>query len=86
MRSGRVVKEGEQPLKTVKVRATTISKKRAIGMVGEISTGAIDGDPDGVTQGMYSFGQTEIYRPPPVVNVCSPYHACTAILTYMLIG
>ncbi|KIJ26683.1 hypothetical protein M422DRAFT_191935, partial [Sphaerobolus stellatus SS14] len=67
MRSGRVVKEGEQALKMVKVRATTISKKRAIGMAGETASGTVEGDSEAM-QGMYTFNQTELYRPPPVVN------------------
>lgn len=63
MRSGRVVKEGEQPLKTAKVRPVTINRKRAL----EVADTAVS--TSGVTQGLYAEFQTELYIPPPVVNV-----------------
>jgi len=54
-------------MKMIKVRATTIGKQRALGIAGESASGTVGGGE--VMQGMYSFAQTEVYRPPPVVNV-----------------
>ncbi|KAF8527521.1 hypothetical protein BU17DRAFT_81725 [Hysterangium stoloniferum] len=69
MRSGRVVTEGEQPMKFVKVRAVTINRRRAIGIAGEDEpVTAVSGKGEGVMQGLYAEHQTEIYHPPPVVN------------------
>lgn len=68
MRSGRVVVEGEQPLKWVKVRAVTLGRRRALGIAGEASH-ATHTEGDGATQGLYAESQTEIYHPPPVTNV-----------------
>lgn len=64
MRSGRVVKAGQQPMKSVKVRASTISKTRAIGIAGETMERESQ-----VMQGLYAYDQTELYQPPPVINV-----------------
>lgn len=63
MRSGRTVKEGAQPMKWVKVRAMTVNKRRELEVVGEASG---DGE---VLQGLYALNQTELYQPPPVINV-----------------
>ena len=68
MRTGRVVIEGEQAMKLVKIRAVTVGRKRALGIAGEGQ--GVDSEGDGVMQGLYSEEQTELYRPPPVVNVC----------------
>ena len=66
MRSGRVVSAGEQPLKYVKQRAATLNRRRELeiraGMEG--SNGSSD-----VMQGLYAERQTEIYIPPPVIDV-----------------
>ena len=94
MRQGRTVVVGAQPLKWVKQRAVTVSKKRAIEVAlserrerrasGEGGGVDEDGDggggpgdgggdgfgsSDGVLQGLYAAHQTELYRPPPVVDV-----------------
>lgn len=69
MRSGRVVKEGEQPLKSVKVRPVTINRKRALELADNEPLTGVSGDTDGVTQGLYAENQTEMYIPPPVIDV-----------------
>lgn len=67
MRIGRVVAEGEQPMKSVKVRAVTLGRRRTISIAGQegYSTNA----EDGAMQGLYSKSQTVLYRPPPVIDV-----------------
>lgn len=50
-REGRVVSEGQQPLKRVKPRAATLNRKREIG---EAQRGG-----DTVVQGLYSEEQTK---------------------------
>ena len=69
MRHGRVVRAGEQPLKYVKQRAATLSRRRELEMRSE-AEGANGGG--AAMQGLYSEGQTETYIPPPVVDVRSP--------------
>lgn len=66
MRSGRVVKEGEQPLKTAKVRPVTINRKRALEVAD--TNASTSEETSGVTQGLYADFQTELYIPRPVVN------------------
>ena len=67
MRSGRVVRAGEQPLKYVKHRAVTLSRRREL----EIRAGAGGANGSGeVMQGLYAERQTEKYVPPPVIDVC----------------
>ncbi|KAI9443537.1 Rad4-domain-containing protein [Lactarius indigo] len=65
MRSGRVVRAGEQPLKYVKQRAVTLSRRREL----EFRAGAegANGSSD-VMQGLYAERQTERYVPPPVID------------------
>jgi hypothetical protein len=66
MRSGRVVQAGEQPLKYVKQRAATLNRRREL----EIRAGAEGANGSGeVMQGLYAEMQTEIYVPPPVIDV-----------------
>ena len=62
MREGRVVSEGQQPLKNVKQRAVTIQKRRMQEMAEQ------DGH-EGIMQGLYSRKQTELVVAPPVVDV-----------------
>lgn len=69
MRHGRVVREGEQPLKYVKQRAATISRRRELEIRAE-TEGANSGG--SVMQGLYAEEQTEAYIPPPVIDVRSP--------------
>lgn len=73
MRSeGRVIKEGSQALKFIKLRAGTVSKMRELEVLKEglKEAGAADGDAAGeMMQGLYARSQTEMYQPDPVVNV-----------------
>lgn len=65
MRSGRVVRAGEQPLKYVKQRAATLNRRREL----EFRAGAEGANGSGeVMQGLYAEMQTEIYVPPPVID------------------
>lgn len=61
MRSGRKIKEGQEPLKWVKQRAVTLQKRRAQELAKQ--------EGEEVTQGLYAEWQTEIYRPPPIKDV-----------------
>ncbi|EJD41269.1 Rad4-domain-containing protein [Auricularia subglabra TFB-10046 SS5] len=60
MRQGRAVREGEQALKHVPLRAVTINRRR------EVEAAAAEGNE--TLQGLYSFAQTQMYTPPPVVD------------------
>ncbi|KAF8485445.1 Rad4 beta-hairpin domain 3-domain-containing protein [Russula emetica] len=65
LRHGRVVCEGEQPLKYVKQRAATINRRRELEIRAE-TEGANSGG--AVMQGLYAEEQTEAYVPPPVID------------------
>lgn len=71
MRHGYKIREGAQPMKMIKQRAVTINKKRAVEMalVDQNGSGSGEGNECGVMQGLYAKGQTELYVPPPVVDV-----------------
>ena len=71
MRQGYKIKEGAQPMKTIKQRAVTINKKRVVEMAlaNQNGDGSGEGNEGGLMQGLYAKGQTELYIPPPVVNV-----------------
>ncbi|CEL52113.1 DNA repair protein rhp42 OS=Schizosaccharomyces pombe (strain 972 / ATCC 24843) GN=rhp42 PE=3 SV=1 [Rhizoctonia solani AG-1 IB] len=60
MRQGRVLRPGMQPIKMVKARASTIRKKRELEVRRE--------DDGEVMVGMYAEWETELYRPPPVID------------------
>ncbi|CAE6536388.1 unnamed protein product, partial [Rhizoctonia solani] len=60
MRQGKMLRQGMQPIKMAKARATTVRKKRELEMRRE--------DEGEVMVGMYAEWQTELYKPPPVVN------------------
>jgi xeroderma pigmentosum group C-complementing protein len=64
MREGRVISMGQQPLKRVKARATTIARKRMLEV-------AKAGGQDEEQQGLYANWQTEPYVPDPVIDVCT---------------
>ncbi|KAF8073973.1 hypothetical protein FPV67DRAFT_1606155 [Lyophyllum atratum] len=71
MRSeGRTVKEGEQPLKMVKIRAGTISRMRELEVMKDELKAA--GEPgasvEETMQGLYARSQTEQYKPDPIIN------------------
>jgi xeroderma pigmentosum group C-complementing protein len=61
MRSGRRVKEKQEPLKWVKQRAVTLNKRRQQELARQEG---VD-----VLQGLYAEWQTEVYRPPPIKDV-----------------
>lgn len=61
MRTGRRVNEGAQAMKWVKQRAVTVQKRRAMEVAQQ--------EGEEMLQGLYSLGQTELYIPPPVVDV-----------------
>lgn len=78
--SGRVVREGEQPTKMVKVRPNTINKMRELEVlkddlkVAGRDSPSEEGPPSSVVagevmQGLYAFSQTEIFIPDPVIDV-----------------
>ena len=62
MRMGRRVKDKQEPLKWVKQRAVTLQKRRAQEL-------AVQEGQDPIQQGLYAESQTEVYRPPPIVDV-----------------
>ena len=66
MRRGRTIKPGEQPLKFVKQRAMTIGRKRELEVLREAGSAGTSGE---VMQGLYSEQQTELYQPPPIIDV-----------------
>lgn len=65
MREGRMISMGQQPLKRVKARATTIERKRML----EVAKMAKTDDQEEDQQGLYAKWQTEPYVPEPVVDV-----------------
>jgi xeroderma pigmentosum group C-complementing protein len=71
MRQGYRIKKGAQPMKMIKQRAVTINKRRAVEMVlaEQNSDGSGEGNVGGLMQGLYAKNQTELYIPPPVVDV-----------------
>ena len=83
MRSGRVVCAGEQPLKYVKQRAATLSRRREL----EIRAGAegANGSSE-VMQGLYAERQTEIYVPPPVIDVRFLFAAFPNGVSFLRLG
>ncbi|KAJ1310087.1 hypothetical protein OPQ81_006835 [Rhizoctonia solani] len=60
MRQGRILRQGMQPIKMAKARASTVRKKRELELRRE--------DEGEVMVGMYAEWQTELYKPPPVIN------------------
>ncbi|KAF3188597.1 hypothetical protein TWF788_000346 [Orbilia oligospora] len=68
-REGRVIKKNEHPLKTVPSRAVTTNRKR------EIEDAKREGNIRAGLVGLYGFYQTEIYRPPPIIDGVIPKNA-----------
>lgn len=64
-RNGRQIKMGELPLKIVKPRSVTLSRKRENELIA-FETNKL------ATQPLYAEFQTELYIPPPVVNGIVP--------------
>ena len=78
MRRGRSIRPREQPLKWVKQRAVTISRKRELEVLRE-SSGVSAGDAgedQSLMQGLYAEQQTELYEPPPVIGVSTHIPLC----------
>jgi len=77
--TGRTVKEGEQPMKMVKVRAGTVNRMRELEVLkDELKVAGQDEAENGegsssvageIMQGLYAYSQTEPYIPAPVVDV-----------------
>ncbi|KDR82961.1 hypothetical protein GALMADRAFT_238668 [Galerina marginata CBS 339.88] len=72
---GRSVKQGEQPMKMVKLRAGTVNRMRELEVLKDELTVAGRDEPNGegsstaeIMQGLYAFSQTEPYVPEPVIN------------------
>ncbi|KAG7091277.1 hypothetical protein E1B28_010326 [Marasmius oreades] len=75
---GRSIKEGEQPTKLIKIRASTINRQREIelmkeglpeaGMSTSVGTDVNGKDSGEVMQGLYARRQTEQFVPDPVVD------------------
>ncbi|KAJ3916925.1 hypothetical protein F5877DRAFT_45622 [Lentinula edodes] len=75
---GRSIKEGAAPMKYVKLRASTIGRRREIEMIKEgmkdiqeKTKGANDTGGE-IMQGLYARNQTELYVPDPVVDGIIP--------------
>jgi xeroderma pigmentosum group C-complementing protein len=62
MRSGRKVKDRQEPMKWVKQRAVTLNKRRQQEMA-RLEAG------EDIMQGLYAESQTEVFIPPPIVDV-----------------
>ncbi|KAH0536130.1 hypothetical protein FGG08_006973 [Glutinoglossum americanum] len=67
-KEGREIREGEQPIKLVPMRAVTLTRKR------EIEQAEADGGGK-VMQGLYSRDQTQWIVPPPIVDGVIPKNA-----------
>lgn len=74
MRQGRKIRQGCQPMKMVKQRAMTISRRREIEVALERAKveGHTGGDEEPM-QGLYSLSQTELYTPEPIKDVCPDF-------------
>ncbi|GAB7331527.1 hypothetical protein MBLNU13_g02923t1 [Cladosporium sp. NU13] len=67
-KEGRAIKEGEQPMKHVPMRAVTIVRKREM-------EDALRETGEKLQQGLYSINQTDWIIPPPLVNGVIPKNA-----------
>ncbi|KAF7299787.1 hypothetical protein HMN09_00984700 [Mycena chlorophos] len=70
--AGRSIREGEQPLKLVKARATTLGRMREVAVLKDGLRTAGEDDQGEVMTGLYAFSQTELYVPDPVVDGVIP--------------
>ncbi|CAO2652741.1 Nn.00g021520.m01.CDS01 [Neocucurbitaria sp. VM-36] len=75
-KEGREVKEGEQPLKYVPMRAVTVTRKREIEERERVEGGKVQ-------QGLYSKAQTDWIIPDPIVNGRIPRNAFGNIDVYV---
>ncbi|CAK5283922.1 unnamed protein product [Mycena citricolor] len=68
MRSeGRQVKPGEQPIKFVKMRPSTLSRRRELEVLRDGLPTAGEGTAPDIMQGTYARFQTELYVPEPII-------------------
>jgi xeroderma pigmentosum group C-complementing protein len=65
MRIGREIREGEEPVKWVKLRAVTIQRRREMEAMKE-ETG------EQAMQGMFIESQTKLWRAEPIKDVSVP--------------
>jgi hypothetical protein len=75
MRTGRRVKERQEPLKWVKQRAVTLNKRRQQEMARQ--------EGEEVMQGLYAEWQTEVYRPPPIRDVSEVGKGCRELMEFL---
>lgn len=68
-KEGKVVKEGETPMKQVKARPMTLNRKR------EYEMAMAENDDQPILEGLYSEHQVEVFRPPPIVDGVIPKNA-----------
>ncbi|KAF3941450.1 hypothetical protein ABW19_dt0208753 [Dactylella cylindrospora] len=68
-KEGRIIKPNEEPLKLVSSRAVTVNRKR------EIESARREGDLGAGLVGLYAFHQTDLYRPPPIIDGKIPKNA-----------
>ena len=90
MRQGYKIREGAQPMKMIKQRAVTINKRRVVEMAlaDQNGDGSGEGNEGGLMQGLYAKGQTELYIPPPVVDVSfssPPGHSLLCVVSFPLV-
>ncbi|KAF8628657.1 hypothetical protein AX15_003788 [Amanita polypyramis BW_CC] len=69
---GRTVKTGCQPLKMIKLRASTVSKIREVEVLREAGSGEGGSGGGEAMQGLYARSQTEPFVPDPVVDGIVP--------------
>ncbi|KAI9254579.1 hypothetical protein BDA99DRAFT_518764 [Phascolomyces articulosus] len=67
IKQGRVIKDGEQPIKYVNARAVTLEKKRILEMAKQ--------EGETIKTPCYGKWQTDVYKPPPVVDGIVPKNA-----------
>ncbi|KAL1745796.1 hypothetical protein HDZ31DRAFT_81675 [Schizophyllum fasciatum] len=65
---GRAVRPGEQPMKFVKLHASTVARLREIELAKDELKVAGAGPAGDLMQGLYARSQTELFVPPPVVD------------------
>jgi xeroderma pigmentosum group C-complementing protein len=71
---GRIIQAGSQPLKTIKARPNTVNRVRELEVLkDELRDAGHSAENVEVMQGLYARSQTELYIPPPIVDV-RPLH------------
>ena len=67
---GRIIIAGSQPLKTIKARPNTVNRVRELEVLkDELRDAGHSAENVEVMQGLYARSQTELYIPPPIVDV-----------------